>query len=149
MWYNVAFDNVWIDGLMYRLFENGIDLKLQKLIKDLYSDAECCVKVCGSLSQWFTISQGVHPGAPLSMMLFQVFMNLGIKEIKCMKIGAGISNIHLPCPTYDLLLIALSIYAMPQMLNIALYFSKKWWLEFSAPKSYFLMYSDIDTETNV
>ncbi len=109
-----AFDNVWIDGFMYRLFENGIDLKLWKLIKELYSDAECCVKVCGSLSEWFTINKGVQQGAPLSMMLFQVFMNHVIKEIKCMKIGAGISNIHLPCPTLadDLSLIVLSIYVM-------------------------------------
>ncbi len=30
---NKAFDSVWIDGLMYRLFEIGIDLKLWKLIK--------------------------------------------------------------------------------------------------------------------
>ncbi len=61
------------------------------------------------------------------MMLFQVFMNYVIKDIKCMKIGAGISNIHQPCPTLadDLSLIALSIYAMQQMLNTALYFSKK------------------------
>ncbi len=73
---------------MYRLFEIGIDLKLWMLIKDLYSDAECCVKIGGRLSQWFTISQGVHQWAPLSMMLFQVFMNPIIKEIKCMKIGA-------------------------------------------------------------
>ncbi len=35
------------------------------------------------------------------------------------------------------------------MLNTALYLSKKWRFEFSAPKSYFLMYSDIDTETDV
>ncbi len=35
------------------------------------------------------------------------------------------------------------------MLNTALYFSRKWRFEFSAPKSYFLVYSDIDTETNV
>ncbi len=47
---------------MYRLFEIGIDLKLWKLIQYLYSDAECCVKIGGRLSQWFTISQGVHQG---------------------------------------------------------------------------------------
>ncbi len=47
------------------------------------------------------------------MMLFQEFMNPVTKEIKYMKIGAGISNIHLPCPTLadDLSLITLSIYA--------------------------------------
>ncbi len=38
---------------------------------------------------------------------------------------------------------------MQRMLNTALYFSKKWRFEFSAPKSYFLVYSDVDTETNV
>ncbi len=108
------------------------------------------MKVGGRLSQWFTISQGVHQGAPLSMILFQVFMNTVIKEIKFMKIGTGISNIHLPCPNLadDLSLIALSIYSMQRMLNTVLYFSKKWRFEFSTPKSYFLMYSDIYTETN-
>ncbi len=66
-----------------------------------------------------------------------------------MKIGPGISNIHLPFPTLadDLSLIALSIYAMQRILNTALYFSKKWRFELSAPKGYFLMY--MDTETNV
>ncbi len=44
---NKVFDSVWIDGLMYHIYETGIDLKLCKLIKDLYSDAECCVKVGG------------------------------------------------------------------------------------------------------
>ncbi len=91
------------------------------------------MKIGGRLTQWLTISQGVHQGAPLSMMLFQVFMNPVIKEIKCMKIVAGISNIHLPCPTLadHLSLIALSIYAMQRMLNTALYFSKKWRFEFN------------------
>ncbi len=63
-----AFDSAWIDGLMFRLFEISIDLKWWKLINDLYSNAECCVKIGGRLSQWFTFSQGVHQGAPLSMM---------------------------------------------------------------------------------
>ncbi len=35
------------------------------------------------------------------------------------------------------------------MLNTALYFSKQWRFEFSATKSYFLMYSDIEIETYV
>ncbi len=35
-----AIDSVWIDGLMYRLFEIGIDLKMGNMIKDLYNDAE-------------------------------------------------------------------------------------------------------------
>ncbi len=39
------------------------------------------------------------------------------------------------------------IYAMQRMPNIALHFSRKW--EFSAPKSYFLMYSDAYIDANV
>ncbi len=39
-----AFDSVWIDGLLYRLYEIEIDSKLWRLIRELYSGAQCCVK---------------------------------------------------------------------------------------------------------
>ncbi len=36
-----AFDSVWIDGLLYRLYEIEIDAKLWRLIRELYSGAQC------------------------------------------------------------------------------------------------------------
>ncbi len=100
--------------------------KLWKLTKDLYSGAECCVKIVGTLSQRFTVSRDVHQGA-LLWIIFQVFTNPIIKEINCMTIDTEMSNIHLPCPALgnNLSLIAFSIYAMQQMINTSLYFSRK------------------------
>ncbi len=42
-----AFDSVWIEGLLYTLFEIGFDRKLWKLIKELCNWAACSVKVGG------------------------------------------------------------------------------------------------------
>ncbi len=95
-----AFDNVWIDGLLYRLYEIEIDAKLWRLIRELYSGAQCCVKTGSEMSNWFTIGQGVHQGAPMSMLLFQIFFNPLIKELRNLKIGAKILNIDVPCTAF-------------------------------------------------
>jgi hypothetical protein len=136
---------------MYRLYEIGIDGKLWKLIRDLYSGAECCVKIGGRTSQWFTISQGVHQGAPLSMLLFQIFMNPLIKELRSMKLGARICDINITCPTLadDLAIVALTLFAMQKMLNTCLQFSRRWRFLFNALKSYLLCYGKSNADVNV
>ncbi len=70
-----TFDSIWIDGLIHRLYEIEIDAKLWRLIRELYSDAQCYVQTGSEVSNWFTIGQGVHQGAPMSILLFQIFFN--------------------------------------------------------------------------
>ncbi len=53
-----------------------------RLIRELYSGAQCCVKTGSEISNWFTIGQGVHQGTPMSMLLFQIFFNPLIKELR-------------------------------------------------------------------
>ncbi len=133
---------------MYRLFEIGIDLKLLKLIKDFYSDAECCVKI--GVTVVYNQSRCTRGASTIIDVISSVHESCCQRD-KVYENRCRISNIHLPCPTLadHLSQIALSIYAMQQMLNTALCFSKRWRFEFRAPKRYLLMYSDIDTETNV
>ncbi len=73
------------------------------------------------MSNWFTIGQGVHKGAPMSTLLFQIFFNRLIKELRNLKIGAKILNIVVPCTAFadDLDIITLSIPAMQIMVNKA------------------------------
>ena len=58
-----AFDTVWIDGLLYKLFsELGIKGSMWLAIKDLYTDVKAQVLYEGVLSRKFSVSQGTGQG---------------------------------------------------------------------------------------
>ena len=58
-----AFDTVWIDGLMYKLFfDLGVNCKLWLAIKDLYTDVKARVLYSGALSREFDIAEGTGQG---------------------------------------------------------------------------------------
>ena len=58
-----AFDTVWIDGLLYKLFNAlGINGKIWLAIKDLFSDVQAQVLFDGTLSRLFEIVQGTGQG---------------------------------------------------------------------------------------
>ena len=59
-----AFDSVWINELLYRLYQMKIDGKLWRILKDMYTDFQCCVQINGVNSEWFLVEQGLHQGAP-------------------------------------------------------------------------------------
>ncbi len=95
-----AFDTVWTNGLLYRLYEAGIGGKAWRIIKDMYNGAECSIKIGSKLSEWFQIKQGVHQGAPMSMLLFQLYINPLLKELKQSGKGAMVTNINVNVPSF-------------------------------------------------
>ena len=62
-----AFDTVWIDGLMYKLFSDlGVNGKLWLAIKELYADVKARVLYSSALSREFDIAQGTRAGENIS-----------------------------------------------------------------------------------
>ena len=54
-----AFDAIWIDGLMYKLFSDlDVNGKLWLAINDLYTDVKAQILYSGALSREFEIAQG-------------------------------------------------------------------------------------------
>ena len=54
-----AFDTVWIDGLLFKLFsELGINGRMWLVIKDLYTNVKAKVLYAGALSREIDILQG-------------------------------------------------------------------------------------------
>ena len=82
-----AFVTVWIQGMFYKLYKDGMDRKLWRVLLNLYDDFECSVKICGVLSDWFVAQQGGHQGAPWSMRLFMMMHNDLIVRLKDSKKG--------------------------------------------------------------
>ncbi len=68
-----AFDNVWREGLWWKLVkDNG---KLLKVVHSMYNNIKSCVVVNQGMSDTFTCNKGVRQGENLSLLLFAFFVN--------------------------------------------------------------------------
>ena len=70
-----AFDSIWHASLSLKLLENGIGGCFYDLIKDLYSNTRCAVKVSGHRTPFFSYNRGVRQGYVLSPLLFNLYIN--------------------------------------------------------------------------
>ena len=94
-----AFDTAYIPGLLYKLYNLELSMKTFKLISDSYQNYECAALVAGCPGSWFKPQRGIHQGGPLSMPLYQFFINYLLNQLRSDPHGAGIANIDVTCPT--------------------------------------------------
>ena len=70
-----AFDTVWIDGLLNKLFTDlGVGGRMWLTIKDLYTGVKAQVLYSGSLSRQFSVSQGAGQGRILAPFMYKVIL---------------------------------------------------------------------------
>jgi len=147
-----AFDTVWINGLLYKLFKTGMDGKLWRIMKDMYSDFKCCIQTGGIHSSWFLAEQGLHQGAPWSMYNYQVFNNEMIRMLKKSKDSIAISDINISNPAFadDISIATIYKKSLQRQFNIAFNYSQDWRFEFNAAKSAILIFgTDSDHQRTV
>ena len=71
-----AFDTVWIDGLLLKLFiELGIKETMWLAIKDLHTRVKAQILYSGSLSRSFDVSQDARQGRILAPFMDKVYIN--------------------------------------------------------------------------
>ena len=71
-----AFDTVWIDRSLYKLFlELGIKGRMWLAIRDLYTNVKAQVFYEGSLSRKIDVSQGTGQGCILAPFLYTMYVN--------------------------------------------------------------------------
>lgn len=116
-----AFDVVDHNSLKCKLFEEGINGKLWKLIDSWYSNLSSRVKWNGTISDLFPIGQGVRQGGILSTGLYKTYINELLLTLERHKLGTCIGDIYVGCPTVadDVALLANSPSELQSMLNVA------------------------------
>ena len=70
-----CFDYVYRTGIWFKLIEQGVSSKIVKTLQSMYSTVKSCVRVNGTLSEFFDSYMGVKQGQPLSPLLFIFFVN--------------------------------------------------------------------------
>ena len=77
-----AFDNVWHDGLVFKLKQNGISGNLLKLFENYLHNKKQRVVLNGPYSDYSIIESGVPQGSVLGPLLFLVYINDLERNIK-------------------------------------------------------------------
>ena len=133
-----AFDTIWIDGLLYKLYhELGINSKLWLIIKELYTNIHACVTYNGFLSRDFVISQGSGQGRILAPFMYKVYINKLLKDLCTPGIGILLLNYNLSAPTSadDMTLSELYPSCLNALISIAYRYSCDWRYEFNYEKT--------------
>ena len=95
-----AFDTVWIDGLLYKLFiDLGINGNMWLAIKDLYTDVQAQVLYDRSLSRLLEIVQGTGQGRILAPFMYKVYINGLLRTLSDHCLAISIDTLSLPSGT--------------------------------------------------
>ena len=133
-----AFDTVWIDGLLFKLFfEFGIRGRMWLALRSLYTGMKAHVLCFGSLSRKFDILQGTGQGRLLAPFIYKVYINGLLTELTSHSCALSLNNLSLSSPSFADDTSLLSIY--PSFLNVFMQicynYSLKWRYEFNHSKS--------------
>ena len=133
-----AFDTVWIDGLLYKLFlELGIKGRMWLAIRDLYTNVKAQVFYEGSLSRKIDVSQGTGQGRILAPFMYKVYVNgsLTVQSTHCYAIL--INGLRIPSHSFadDISLLTLHPSFLKTFMNICNRYGIKWRYDFNHSKS--------------
>ncbi len=90
--FSKAYDRIDRSLLWEKLSGMGLRIKMLSAIKVLYRDVECCVCINGFKSPWFNVNTGLKQGCLLSPVLFYLFINDLVDEIKQSVKGVNIGD---------------------------------------------------------
>ena len=115
-----AFDSVWINGLLYKLYNHGVNGKIWRLIKEGFRDCKACV-LSNGVRDYFNVLIGVKQGGILSMLFYACFINDLLINLSLCMLGCSINKMKCGCIAYadDLAISALHQPCMQRMINVS------------------------------
>ena len=140
-----AFDTVWINGLLYKLFtEFDIRGRMWLAIKDLYTEVRGQVLYSNTLSRKFDTSQGAGQGRILASFIYKVYINSLLNELRNHCYAISINQLSLPSPSFadDIALLAFCLTFLTFLMGMCYKYSTKWRYEFNLTKTDVVTYGE-------
>jgi len=107
------------------------------VIQAMHEEVKSRVVMNGKLSSWFNLDIGLRQGCVLSPLLFLIFINDLLKELKESKLGVIIGGVNLSNLTFadDIALVANNRHELQKLVKIAENYARKWKFVFNTKKS--------------
>ena len=132
-----AYDRIPRSLLFKKLELIGIGGNFLEIIKTIYQDTKCCVRINGHHSDWFNVSCGLKQGCLLLRLLFSLYVNNLAQDINDVGIGVTIADMKLSILLYadDIILLAETESDLQSMLDSLTQWCLKWGLVINTAKS--------------
>ena len=140
-----AFDRVHFGKLFKILIERKIPTLIIRLLLDLYTRQSSCARWDNVSSQSFTFLNGVKQGGVLSPILFIVYMDKLLINLKKSGIGCHVNNCYAGALCYadDITLLCPSLYGLNSMVKQCVDFAKEFNVTFNHKKTVGLYFGKI------
>ena len=133
-----AFDTVWIDCLLHKLFyEFDIKGRMWLALKYLYTDITAQVSYDSSISRAFGVLQGTGQGRIIAPFMYKVYINGLWTEINNHSFAILIDRLSLSSPSFadNISLLALYPSFLQNIMDDCYDYGLKWRYEFNHTKS--------------
>ena len=132
-----AFDRVRFDVLFEELVQRKVQWPDLRLLLDLYTRQRARTSWKLATSTYFNSANGIRQGSIISPLLFCIYLDSIIKELRRTGVGCHIGQSYYGAMIYadDITLLSPSVRGLQQMLATAEIFSQKRAIKFNASKT--------------
>jgi len=137
-----AYDRVFRAGLWEKLHKSGVRGRMWRALVKAYDVVRSAVRVDGQCTDYFDVNIGLRQGCVLSPILFDIFVNDLVAELKEKGWGVevGMSRLSILLFADDIVLVADSAQELQQMLDLVTDFCSRWRCDCNTKKTEVVVY---------
>lgn len=138
-----AFDRTWISGVLFKLYELGLNGKT-RIFDSMLREGSSRVLSYGHLSESFPLQQGTRQGSICAPFLYTVLLDELLKTLDNSGYGLKINDISLCAPTQadDIVLLSLSKSGLSELIDICRKYANKWRYTYNPSKCAVLIHNE-------